>query len=247
MTYSLERQAARHRGAWARRIQTNGLANVEAIATSSPRLEVLILGFGDLSGSMGMRFGHELDKDFRYSGDMWSAPRVRMIAASRAAGVDAIDGPFGDFRNDKAYLKQATYDATPGAVGKWWIHPNQTPPPTTSSCRHRGRSSRRRRWSICTTSRWRRAPERAARASSWWTRRRCGSTSRCWIGRGLRGACRGSASSLPDPRLKRPSEPDAQRIHAKHPTSSIPPFSAKEPSRKCRRPISQKRRPGRKG
>ena len=34
----------------------------EASATSSRRLEALILGFGDPSGSMGMRFGHELDK-----------------------------------------------------------------------------------------------------------------------------------------------------------------------------------------
>ena len=76
---------------------------------------------------MGMRFGHELDKDFRYPGDMWSAHRVRMIAACRAAGIDAIDGPFGDFRNDKAYLKQATWSASLGAVGKWCIHPNQIP------------------------------------------------------------------------------------------------------------------------
>ena len=50
-----------------------------------------------------------------------------MIAACRAAGIDAIDGPFGDFRNDKAYLKQATYAASLGAVGRWCIHPNQIP------------------------------------------------------------------------------------------------------------------------
>ena len=107
--------------------EAEGLANVEAIATSSPRLEALILGFGDLSGSMGMRFGHELDKDYRYPGDMWSAHRVRMIAACRAAGIDPIDGPFGDFKNDRAYMKQATWAASLGAVGKWCIHPNQIP------------------------------------------------------------------------------------------------------------------------
>ncbi len=95
----------------------------ERVEFASPRLEALILGFGDLSGSMGMRFGHELDKDYRYPGDMWSAHRVRMIAA----GIDAIDGPFGDFKNDRAYMKQATYAATLGAVGKWCIHPNQIP------------------------------------------------------------------------------------------------------------------------
>ena len=107
--------------------EAEGLANVEAVATSSHRLEALILGFGDLSGSMGMRFGHELDKDYRYPGDMWSAHRVRMIAACRAAGIDAIDGPFGDFKNDKCYMKQATWAASLGAVGKWCIHPNQIP------------------------------------------------------------------------------------------------------------------------
>ena len=58
---------------------------------------------------------------------MWSAHRVCMIAACRAAGIDAIDGPFGDFKNDRVYMKQATYAATLGAVGKWCIHPNQMP------------------------------------------------------------------------------------------------------------------------
>lgn len=107
--------------------EAEGLANVEDIARSSPRLEALILGFGDLAASMGMRFGHELDKDFRYPGDVWSAHRVRLIAACRAAGIDAIDGPFGDFKDDQAYMAQATYAATLGAVGKWCIHPNQIP------------------------------------------------------------------------------------------------------------------------
>ena len=74
-----------------------------------------------------MRFGHEFDKDYRHPGDMWSAHRVRTIAACRAAGIDAIDGPFGDFRNDRAYMKQATYAAKLGTVGKWCIHPNQIP------------------------------------------------------------------------------------------------------------------------
>ena len=38
-----------------------------------------------------------------------------------AAGIAAIDGPFGDFRNDEAYLKHATLDA----VNNWRIEPNQ--------------------------------------------------------------------------------------------------------------------------
>lgn len=107
--------------------EAEGLANVEEIARCSTRLEALILGFGDLSASMGMRFGHELDPAYRYPGDLWNAHRVRMIAACRAAGIDAIDGPFGNFKDDEGYRKQSTYAATLGAVGKWCIHPSQIP------------------------------------------------------------------------------------------------------------------------
>ena len=169
-------------------------ARASGVEFASPRLEALILGFGDLSGSMGMRFGHELDKDYRYPGDMWSAHRVRMIAACRAAGIDAIDRPFGDFKNDRAYMKQATYAAPSAPSASGASTPTRSRSPTTSSRRRPGRSGRPRRWSTCTTSRWRRGPGPAARAGSWWMRRRCGSMSRCWSGRGLRGGCRGGVS-----------------------------------------------------
>lgn len=107
--------------------EAEGWARVEEIAACSPRLEALILGFGDLSASMGMRFGHELDESFRYPGDIWHAHRVRLIAACRAAGIDAIDGPFGNYKDDDGYRRQATYATGLGAVGKWCIHPNQIP------------------------------------------------------------------------------------------------------------------------
>lgn len=105
--------------------EAEGLANVEAIARCSTRLEALILGFGDLAASMGMRFGHELDPSYKYPGDMWNAHRVRMIAACRAVGIDAIDGPFGNFKDDQGYREQCTWSTTLGAVGKWCIHPSQ--------------------------------------------------------------------------------------------------------------------------
>jgi citrate lyase subunit beta / citryl-CoA lyase len=105
--------------------EAEGLGNVEAIAKASPRLEALILGFGDLAASMGMRFDHELDPSLRYPGDLWHAHRVRLIAACRAAGIDAIDGPFGDYNDDDGYRRDATYATTLGAVGKWCIHPSQ--------------------------------------------------------------------------------------------------------------------------
>ena len=157
------------------------------MATSSPRLEALILGFGDLSGSMGMRFGHELDKDYRYPGDTWSAHRVRMIAACRAAGIDAIDGPFSDFKNDNAYMKQATYTATLGAVGKWCIHPNQIPLANdVSAPSPREIKQAQKMVDLCDESVATGAGA-GGKGGSWWMRRRCGSMSRCWRGRGLTG------------------------------------------------------------
>ncbi len=105
--------------------ESAALARVEEIAASSPRLEALILGFGDLSASQGVRLGISSDPAHRYPGDMWHFARVRMISACRANGLDAIDGPFGNFRDAEGYRREATWAATLGAVGKWAIHPSQ--------------------------------------------------------------------------------------------------------------------------
>ncbi len=107
--------------------ETEALARVEEIAGCSSRLEALILGVGDLSASQGIRTGHIGDAADRYPGDMWHYARNRMIVAARANGLDAIDGPFANFRNDAAYRREATWASTLGAVGKWAIHPSQVP------------------------------------------------------------------------------------------------------------------------
>ena len=110
--------------------ETEALAGVEAIAASSPRLEALILGVGDLSASQGIRAGHIGDgargtAPAAYPGDMWHYARNRMIVAARANGLDAVDGPYADFGDDDGYRREAAWAATLGAVGKWCIHPNQ--------------------------------------------------------------------------------------------------------------------------
>jgi citrate lyase subunit beta / citryl-CoA lyase len=106
--------------------ETEALARVEEIAACSPRLEALILGVGDLSASQGMRLGHiGVTKESRYPGDIWHYARARMIVAARANGIDAIDGPWGDFKDAEGYRREATWVATLGAVGKWAIHPSQ--------------------------------------------------------------------------------------------------------------------------
>src|SRR5205823_15065548 len=105
--------------------ETEALSRVEEIAASSPRLEALILGFGDLSASQGMRLGIGADGADHYPGDIWHHARARMIVAARAHGLDAIDGPFANFKDAQGYRREATWAAMLGAVGKWAIHPSQ--------------------------------------------------------------------------------------------------------------------------
>ncbi len=105
--------------------ETEALACVEAIAGCSPRLEALILGVGDLSASQGVRVGHIGESGAHYPGDIWHYARTRMIVAARANGVDAIDGPFANFRDPDGYRREALWASTLGCVGKWAIHPSQ--------------------------------------------------------------------------------------------------------------------------
>ncbi len=105
--------------------ETEALARVEEIAGCSARLEALILGFGDLSASQGIRAGHVGVSKQHYPGDMWHYARNRTIVAARANGLDAIDGPIADYRDLDNYRTEATWASTLGAVGKWAIHPSQ--------------------------------------------------------------------------------------------------------------------------
>jgi citrate lyase subunit beta/citryl-CoA lyase len=105
--------------------EAEALSRVEEIAACSPRLEALILGFGDLAASLGFRMGHEAEAADAYPGDPWHAARSRMIAACRANGIDAIDGPYPNFNKPEAYRRECTWASTLGAVGKWCIHPSQ--------------------------------------------------------------------------------------------------------------------------
>ncbi len=106
--------------------EVEALARVEEIAGCCSRLEAMILGVGDLSASQGMRTGHiGSTADARYPGDIWHYARTRMIVAARAHGLDAIDGPFANFKDPEGYRRDAGWAASLGAVGKWAIHPSQ--------------------------------------------------------------------------------------------------------------------------
>ncbi len=102
-----------------------GMANVEAIATSSKRLEAMHFGVADYAASMRARTVSIGGLNPDYPGDQWHASLTRMIVACRAYGLRPIDGPFGDFKDPEAFLAAARRGAALGIEGKWAIHPSQ--------------------------------------------------------------------------------------------------------------------------
>ncbi|WP_417259718.1 L-malyl-CoA/beta-methylmalyl-CoA lyase [Celeribacter sp.] len=111
-----------------------GLAHVEEIAASSPRLEAMSLGAADFAASMGMQTTgiggtqenyYMLHGDTRHYSDPWHWAQTAIVAACRTHGILPVDGPFGDFSDDEGYRAQARRSATLGMVGKWAIHPKQ--------------------------------------------------------------------------------------------------------------------------
>ncbi len=102
-----------------------GMANVEAIAQSSRRLEAMHFGVADYAASCRARTVSIGGLNPDYPGDQWHAALSRMIVACRAYGLRPIDGPFGDFKDPDGYLDAARRGAALGIEGKWAIHPSQ--------------------------------------------------------------------------------------------------------------------------
>jgi len=105
--------------------EVEAMLNVEAIARASARLEAIIFGHIDYSASQGIDptlAGNDLDT---YPGDLWHYARNKVTIAARAASIDAIDGPYLDFKNPDGYRRECTRSKVLGMVGKWAIHPNQ--------------------------------------------------------------------------------------------------------------------------
>lgn len=117
-----------------------GMANVEAIAQSSRRLEAMSFGVADYAASTRARTtviggvhadsGVLTDKDGSgnrqyFWTDPWHAAQTRMLVACRAYGLRPIDGPFGDFSDPDGFIAAANRAAVLGYEGKWAIHPSQ--------------------------------------------------------------------------------------------------------------------------
>lgn len=111
-----------------------GIANVNEIAASSPRLVAMSLGAADFAASMGMQTTgiggtqenyYMMQAGAKHWSDPWHWAQAAIVAACRTHGVLPVDGPFGDFSDDEGYIAQARRSATLGMVGKWAIHPKQ--------------------------------------------------------------------------------------------------------------------------
>jgi len=109
---------------------TRGLAEVEAIAASSPRLEGIIFGVGDYSielENFDTVFGAP-NPEYAVGGaqnDQWHFALARIANACRAHGLRPIDGPFANYGDPDAYRASAIRARALGFEGKWAIHPSQ--------------------------------------------------------------------------------------------------------------------------
>ncbi len=120
-----------------------GVANVEEIATATPRMQGMSLGPSDLAASRRMKTtrvggphpGYLVRSDAtpeddearrsEYQQDLWHYTLARMVDACAAAGIFPFYGPFGDFGDTVACEDQFRNAFILGCVGAWTLHPSQ--------------------------------------------------------------------------------------------------------------------------
>ncbi|MCB9604333.1 MAG: CoA ester lyase [Sandaracinus sp.] len=120
-----------------------GVANVEEIASASPRMQGLSLGPADLAASRRMKTtrvggGHpgyvvRADPDdanpeaprATAQQDLWHYTLARMVDACAANGILPYYGPFGDIKDVVACEDQFRNAFLLGCVGAWSLHPVQ--------------------------------------------------------------------------------------------------------------------------
>ena len=96
-----------------------GVARLDEIAGATARLDSLILGYADLSASLGRAAGARAELD------SWRAIQDAVLVAARTHDVAAIDGPFLGIKVDEGFTAAAGRARDMGFDGKWAIHPAQ--------------------------------------------------------------------------------------------------------------------------
>jgi malyl-CoA/(S)-citramalyl-CoA lyase len=117
-----------------------GVMNVEAIASASPRLHGMSLGPADLAASRAMKTtrvggGHPFygvladpgggDERAFSQQDLWHYTVAKMVDACASNGIKAFYGPFGDFADPDACRAQFRNAFLQGCAGAWSLHPSQ--------------------------------------------------------------------------------------------------------------------------
>ena len=105
--------------------EVEALQCVDDVARSSARLEALIFGPYDYAASR-VSIPGQSRRTPRFTGvDPWHYARNKIVIAARAAGLDAIDGPFIEYQNAEGFRRACVRVRTLGFSGKWAIHPGQ--------------------------------------------------------------------------------------------------------------------------
>ncbi|TCP56213.1 citrate lyase subunit beta/citryl-CoA lyase [Tamaricihabitans halophyticus] len=103
-----------------------GLINVDAIATASPRVETIIFGPADFMASINMKSLVVGEQPPGYDvGDAYHYILMRILMAARANDLQAIDGPYLQIKDVAGFKRVAGRSAALGFDGKWVLHPGQ--------------------------------------------------------------------------------------------------------------------------
>lgn len=105
-----------------------GLVNADAITGATRRLTALHFGPGDFAASLRMplrSIGTMDEWDGAYPGHRFHYAMQRIVAAARAAGIRALDGPVADYGDEEGLRESCKIARSLGFDGKWCIHPVQ--------------------------------------------------------------------------------------------------------------------------
>lgn len=106
-----------------------GLAQVNKIARAGRRVQTLVFGIADYSASVGARLvslsGHGEKEEDIYPGHRWHFAMSRIVMAAKAQGLQAVDAPYGYFKDAAGLERSARMACALGCDGKWAIHPDQ--------------------------------------------------------------------------------------------------------------------------
>ncbi|NUP28490.1 MAG: CoA ester lyase [Nocardia sp.] len=93
-----------------------GIGAIDEIVTG-PRLTTVVIGYADLGATLG--------RARTATPDQWLFVQDRVLHAARAAGIQAVDGPFLGIADDAVFRAALRWVADLGFDGKWVIHPAQ--------------------------------------------------------------------------------------------------------------------------